>query len=98
MLAWTCVKTEERGINIADVKFGFGLDEEGDVVPTNEMLTPNSPRFWDREKYVVGQPQESYDKQTGLSRRICKARKASRFQQLNRKRDLSTRLTNSGLE
>jgi phosphoribosylaminoimidazole-succinocarboxamide synthase len=54
---------EERGIIIADVKFEFGLDEEGDVVLIDEVLTPDSSRFWDREKYVVGQSQDSYDKQ-----------------------------------
>jgi phosphoribosylaminoimidazole-succinocarboxamide synthase len=54
----------ERGIIIADTKFEFGLDEETDeVVLVDEVLTPDSSRFWPADKYVVGREQESYDKQ-----------------------------------
>lgn len=54
----------ERGIIIADTKFEFGLDEETDeVVLVDEVLTPDSSRFWLAEKYVVGREQESFDKQ-----------------------------------
>jgi phosphoribosylaminoimidazole-succinocarboxamide synthase len=54
----------ERGIIIADTKFEFGLDEETDeIVLVDEVLTPDSSRFWPADKYVVGQEQESFDKQ-----------------------------------
>ncbi|KAM3068285.1 Bifunctional purine biosynthetic protein ade1 [Clarireedia jacksonii] len=54
----------ERGIIIADTKFEFGLDEETDeVVLVDEVLTPDSSRFWPAEKYEVGKEQQSYDKQ-----------------------------------
>ncbi len=53
----------ERGIIIADTKFEFGLDENGNVVIGDEMLTPDSSRFWPREGYVAGKGQPSYDKQ-----------------------------------
>jgi len=54
----------ERGIIIADTKFEFGLDEETDeVVLVDEVLTPDSSRFWPRDKYEIGHDQESYDKQ-----------------------------------
>lgn len=53
----------ERGIIIADTKFEFGLDEEGEVVLADEMLTPDSSRFWPLEGYQAGQAQPSFDKQ-----------------------------------
>ncbi|MEI3339874.1 MAG: phosphoribosylaminoimidazolesuccinocarboxamide synthase [Eubacterium sp.] len=53
----------ERGIIIADTKFEFGLDENGNVVLGDEMLTPDSSRFWPLEGYKPGQGQPSYDKQ-----------------------------------
>ena len=53
----------ERGIIIADTKFEFGLDEEGNVVLADEVLTPDSSRFWPVEGYEVGKSQPSYDKQ-----------------------------------
>lgn len=52
-----------RGIIIADTKFEFGLDEEGNVVLGDEMLTPDSSRFWPKEGYEPGKGQPSYDKQ-----------------------------------
>jgi len=52
-----------RGIIIADTKFEFGLDENGDVVLGDEMLTPDSSRFWPLEGYEPGHGQPSYDKQ-----------------------------------
>ncbi|KAK2795659.1 Bifunctional purine biosynthetic protein ade1 [Emmonsiellopsis sp. PD_5] len=53
-----------RGLIIADTKFEFGLDEETDeVVLVDEVLTPDSSRFWSAEKYEVGRGQESFDKQ-----------------------------------
>ena len=52
-----------KGIIIADTKFEFGLDEKGNVVLGDEMLTPDSSRFWPLEGYKAGQGQPSYDKQ-----------------------------------
>ncbi len=52
-----------RGIIIADTKFEFGIDEKGDVILGDEMLTPDSSRFWPLEGYAPGRPQPSYDKQ-----------------------------------
>lgn len=53
----------EKGIIIADTKFEFGLDEKGEVVLGDEMLTPDSSRFWPLEGYKAGQGQPSFDKQ-----------------------------------
>jgi phosphoribosylaminoimidazole-succinocarboxamide synthase len=52
-----------KGIIIADTKFEFGLDENGNVVIGDEMLTPDSSRFWPLEGYEAGKSQPSYDKQ-----------------------------------
>jgi phosphoribosylaminoimidazole-succinocarboxamide synthase len=52
-----------KGIIIADTKFEFGLDEDGNVVLGDEMLTPDSSRFWPVEGYEPGKSQPSFDKQ-----------------------------------
>ena len=52
----------QKGIIIADTKFEFGL-ENGKLIVIDEMLTPDSSRFWDVKTYQVGQSQPSYDKQ-----------------------------------
>ncbi len=52
-----------RGIIIADTKFEFGLDEDGNIVLADEMLTPDSSRFWPLEGYEAGKSQPSFDKQ-----------------------------------
>ena len=52
-----------RGIIIADTKFEYGLDEEGNIVLGDEMLTPDSSRFWPLSQYEVGHAQPSFDKQ-----------------------------------
>ena len=52
-----------RGIIIADTKFEFGLDEEGRVCLMDEVLTPDSSRFWPAESYDTGMSPPSYDKQ-----------------------------------
>lgn len=52
-----------KGIIIADTKFEFGLDENGDVVLGDEMLTPDSSRFWPLDGYEAGKGQPSFDKQ-----------------------------------
>jgi phosphoribosylaminoimidazole-succinocarboxamide synthase len=54
--------TRTRGIIIADTKMEFGLDN-GKLILIDELLTPDSSRFWDAEQYKVGQAQPSYDKQ-----------------------------------
>lgn len=52
-----------RGVIIADTKFEFGLDENGELVLGDEVLTPDSSRFWSAKDYVVGRSQKSFDKQ-----------------------------------
>jgi phosphoribosylaminoimidazole-succinocarboxamide synthase len=52
-----------RGIVIADTKFEFGLDEQGTLTLMDEVLTPDSSRFWPLASYVEGQNPPSYDKQ-----------------------------------
>lgn len=53
----------ENGIIIADTKFEFGLDEDGNIVLADEIFTPDSSRFWSLEDYQVGVSPKSYDKQ-----------------------------------
>ena len=53
----------KNGIIIADTKFEFGLDSDGEPVLGDEVLTPDSSRFWDLSKYKVGTSPASYDKQ-----------------------------------
>jgi phosphoribosylaminoimidazole-succinocarboxamide synthase len=52
-----------RGIIIADTKFEFGLTDSGELILIDEVLTPDSSRFWPQEDYRPGGPQKSYDKQ-----------------------------------
>ena len=52
-----------RGIIIADTKFEFGLDEDGHLLLMDEVLTPDSSRFWPEESYAPGSSPPSYDKQ-----------------------------------
>lgn len=52
-----------RGIIIADTKFEFGLDTAGELYLIDEVLTPDSSRFWPADQYVVGQNPPSFDKQ-----------------------------------
>lgn len=54
---------ESRGLIIADTKFEFGLDEDDELVLMDEVLTPDSSRFWNQATYQVGTSPESYDKQ-----------------------------------
>ena len=55
--------TKERGIIIADTKFEFGLDNDGNLFLIDEVLTPDSSRFWSIEEYKVGISPPSFDKQ-----------------------------------
>lgn len=52
-----------RGVIIADTKFEFGLDEAGQLTLMDEVLTPDSSRFWAKDSYQVGHSPPSYDKQ-----------------------------------
>ena len=52
----------ERGLILADTKFEFGL-HDGEVILIDEVMTPDSSRFWDLERYRPGGPQPSFDKQ-----------------------------------
>jgi phosphoribosylaminoimidazole-succinocarboxamide synthase len=53
----------ERGIIIADTKFEFGHTAGGELLLIDEVLTPDSSRFWPADRYAPGQPQPSFDKQ-----------------------------------
>jgi phosphoribosylaminoimidazole-succinocarboxamide synthase len=53
----------QRGIIIADTKFEFGTDQEGNLVLIDEVLTPDSSRFWPADSYAVGTSPPSFDKQ-----------------------------------
>jgi phosphoribosylaminoimidazole-succinocarboxamide synthase len=53
----------QRGILIADTKFEFGLDHDGNLVLGDEAFTPDSSRFWPADEYEAGRPQPSFDKQ-----------------------------------
>jgi len=53
----------EGGVILADTKFEFGVSQEGEIVLIDEILTPDSSRFWLKELYEPGQSQQSFDKQ-----------------------------------
>ncbi len=53
----------ERGIIIADTKFEFGRDHDGTITLIDEVLTPDSSRFWPADRYTPGTAQPSFDKQ-----------------------------------
>lgn len=52
-----------RGLIIADTKFEFGRDAAGEILLIDEVLTPDSSRFWPADQYVAGRTQQSFDKQ-----------------------------------
>ncbi len=54
---------ESRGLILADTKFEWGLTDEGKIILIDEVLTPDSSRFWPADKYAPGRDQESFDKQ-----------------------------------
>tara|TARA_Y100001970_G_scaffold271356_1_gene366490 strand:- start:497 stop:1393 length:897 start_codon:yes stop_codon:yes gene_type:complete len=54
---------ESKGILIADTKFEFGLVDENKIILIDEVLTPDSSRFWPKSLYEAGRGQQSYDKQ-----------------------------------
>ena len=53
----------ERGVILADTKFEFGLDADGELVLGDEVCTPDSSRFWPADGYEPGRGQPSFDKQ-----------------------------------
>jgi phosphoribosylaminoimidazole-succinocarboxamide synthase len=53
----------ERGVLLADTKFEFGLDDDGELVVGDEVLTPDSSRFWPADGFQAGRSQPSFDKQ-----------------------------------
>jgi phosphoribosylaminoimidazole-succinocarboxamide synthase len=55
--------TRGQGIIIADTKFEFGRDKDGRIILIDEVMTPDSSRFWAEDAYRPGQPQPSFDKQ-----------------------------------
>jgi phosphoribosylaminoimidazole-succinocarboxamide synthase len=55
--------SREQGIIIADTKFEFGRDKDGRIILIDEVMTPDSSRFWAADAYTPGQPQPSFDKQ-----------------------------------
>jgi len=61
--AFSAAYAAERGIIIADTKFEFGTDADGKLYVMDEMLTPDSSRFWPADEYRVGISPPSYDKQ-----------------------------------
>jgi len=63
LYAYGTAHAESRGIILADTKFEFGLTEDGDVMLIDEAMTPDSSRYWPRDRYAPGGPQPSFDKQ-----------------------------------
>ena len=55
--------SRDQGIIIADTKFEFGRDKDGHIILIDEVMTPDSSRFWAADAYRPGQPQPSFDKQ-----------------------------------
>ncbi|MGI8945575.1 MAG: phosphoribosylaminoimidazolesuccinocarboxamide synthase [Thermoleophilaceae bacterium] len=63
LYAFGVAHARERGIILADTKFEFGRRRDGTLVLADEVLTPDSSRFWPAQGYAAGRPQPSFDKQ-----------------------------------
>jgi phosphoribosylaminoimidazole-succinocarboxamide synthase len=63
LYSYAASHTRARGVILADTKFELGLDEDGELVVGDEVLTPDSSRYWPAEGYEVGAGQPSFDKQ-----------------------------------
>ncbi len=63
LYAFAAAHARERGVILADTKFEFGLDADGELVVGDEVLTPDSSRYWPAEGFEVGHGQPSFDKQ-----------------------------------
>ncbi len=63
LYSYASAHARENGVILADTKFEFGLDPDGALVVGDEVLTPDSSRYWPADAYDVGQGQPSFDKQ-----------------------------------
>jgi phosphoribosylaminoimidazole-succinocarboxamide synthase len=63
LYAFGVAHAEARGIILADTKFEFGLMPDGSFILIDEVMTPDSSRYWPRDRYAPGGPQPSFDKQ-----------------------------------
>ena len=63
LYAFGTAHAQSRGIILADTKFEFGLTEDGDILLIDEVMTPDSSRYWPGDGYAPGGPQPSFDKQ-----------------------------------
>jgi phosphoribosylaminoimidazole-succinocarboxamide synthase len=63
LYSFAAAHARARGVILADTKFELGLDESGELVVGDEVLTPDSSRYWPAEGYEVGHGQPSFDKQ-----------------------------------
>ncbi len=63
LYSFAAAYARERGVILADTKFEFGLDGDGELVVGDEVLTPDSSRYWPLDGYQTGQGQPSFDKQ-----------------------------------
>jgi phosphoribosylaminoimidazole-succinocarboxamide synthase len=63
LYSFAAAHARDRGVILADTKFEFGLDDAGQLVVGDEVLTPDSSRYWPADGYEVGRGQPSFDKQ-----------------------------------
>ncbi|MFZ1154389.1 MAG: phosphoribosylaminoimidazolesuccinocarboxamide synthase [Solirubrobacteraceae bacterium] len=63
LYSYAAAHAHERGVILADTKFELGLDEDGELVVGDEVLTPDSSRYWPVDGYALGKGQPSFDKQ-----------------------------------
>jgi len=63
LYSFAAAHAREHGVILADTKFEFGLDDEDRLVVGDEVLTPDSSRYWPADGYEVGHGQPSFDKQ-----------------------------------
>ncbi len=63
LYSFAAAYARDRGVILADTKFEFGLDGDGELVVGDEVLTPDSSRYWPLDRYQTGRAQPSFDKQ-----------------------------------
>jgi phosphoribosylaminoimidazole-succinocarboxamide synthase len=63
LYAFGAAHAASRGIILADTKFEFGLTDSGEIILIDEVMTPDSSRYWPADRYAPGGPQPSFDKQ-----------------------------------
>ena len=91
---------ESRGIILADTKFEFGLTPQGEIILIDEVMTPDSSRYWPRDQYAPGGAQPSFDKQfvrdylerDPLEQAATRAVSAGRGRDSRRARNISRRI------